>query len=342
MSDDIKSIMGILSQMNYIQGILSPSLKNQKFNKCNSYKLGSDKITDNDVIIHYVYDRSDFNDSIAALPNRKIMVCSNVGHSYDERFPSDLSKGKATVQISSIWQNYQAIVVYNEQAAQMLRNIGVPSDMINVLPKAICIDDFKCVPDFTKVSRFVDDKFNILFCGGILPNKKVEDMLLQAAYLKKKYKVDCRLILCGSYEKNCSYISWLRKYISKLSLNNVFFLDSFSFKQKCALMSIANVYVNMSDYSDHFDGITEAIYFKVPVISYKTPGLPEELLRSCIIINEKDDTASRLVAGLMNEIRINSSFRHKIIENQNSFLENYKYEKVLNDWLDFFWNTIEA
>jgi glycosyltransferase involved in cell wall biosynthesis len=129
------------------------------------------------------------------------------------------------------------------------------------------------IPEFIS-NDFQDKRYDIVYYAAISKEKGIED-LLKAIRIIKMTRPSIKAIVIGG--GNCSYVSYIRSVISDFGLNENIFLAGFQSTQQEAfkLAVQARVYVLPT----HFDGLPgslrEAMFMKLPVVSYAVGGIPE-------------------------------------------------------------------
>ncbi len=132
-------------------------------------------------------------------------------------------------------------IVVSEFNKQDLINMGYTCP-IEVVPILIQFDDYKKKPSQSVIDKYSDGRHNIIFVGRMAPNKKVEDVISAFATYKMMYDKDARLFLVGNYNEEDKYYKFLRKHISKLQVEDVFFSGHIPFDEILAYYTIADVF----------------------------------------------------------------------------------------------------
>ena len=179
---------------------------------------------------------------------------------------------------------------------------------------------------------------NIVFTGRIAPNKKQEDVIKAFYCYKKYYDSSARLFLVGSYKEDDEYYQKLKEYVWRLGVKDVYFTGHIKFNQILAYYKIADVFLCMSEHEGFCVPLVEAMFFDVPIIAYNSTAIPSTLGGSGILLDDKNP----IIAAKMIDILVNDAeLRQKVLKNQRERLEDFKYEKIkeqfeqyLNDFIN--------
>jgi len=206
-----------------------------------------------------------------------------------------------------------------------------------VLP--IVMDFKKFDREGSKIIRKIygDGKFNILFVGRVIPNKKIDELIKLFAIYQKFYNPNSRLIIAGEYRGFERYLSDIYQIIGKYQVKDVILSGHISFNDLVAFYKVSNLYISLSEHEGFGVPLLEAFYNKIPVIGYDAGAVKETMNGGGIIIKEKDYGK---IGALIEEIRTDNNLKKKIIAGQNTALEKYSYENIKKILLNHI-NTIK-
>lgn len=210
---------------------------------------------------------------------------------------------------------------------------------IEVLPPIITLNYYGNKADQTLVNKYSKDGFvNILFTGRIAPNKKHED-LISVFYFYKNYINDkSRLFIVGSYNEEDLYYCKLKAYIEKLNLDDVYFTGHVKFEEILAYYHVADVFLCLSEHEGFCVPLVEAMYFGVPIIAYDCTAVGETLGYGGLLLQNK---RPELVAETVNKVMEDSQLRNALIHNGKVRLNDFKSEKIKQQFLNIIKKYIE-
>lgn len=202
---------------------------------------------------------------------------------------------------------------------------------IDVLPILIPFDDYKKKSD-EKIIKKYQKMPMVLFTGRIVPNKKIEDIIRAFYIYKKYYNPKAVLVLAGSYKETDIYYRKLATYINRIGAKDVVFTGHIRFDEILAYYHCADIFLCQSEHEGFCVPLVEAMFFQIPVIAYKSSAIPFTLGKSGILMETKEPL---LVAGMMNCVHENKQLREQIIEEEERRLEDFSYEIVKEQFLQF-------
>lgn len=195
---------------------------------------------------------------------------------------------------------------------------------VGILPAVILDEKYEVAPDPEVLARWSGDTTNLLFVGRIAPNKKQEDVIKTFRFYKE-INPNSRLLLVGSPGATQVYYRWLRDLVEYLNLSDVHFCGHVSQAALNAYYKVAGVFVSMSEHEGFGVPLIEAMYFGVPVISFKATAVPETLGEAGVLVRKKDFP---VIAELINHLLGDRETKTRILEAQNKRLEMYRKEAV--------------
>ncbi len=199
-----------------------------------------------------------------------------------------------------------------------------------VMPIPINFRRFRDVaPDPITLKAFSDHRMNILFVGRVIPNKKLEDVILAYAHYKKFVSHDSRLIFVGEYGSFQRYRALLGQMIADIDLPDVVFTDHVTFPQLVAFYTLADVFLCMSEHEGFCVPLLEAMHFDIPVIAYSVGPIPDTMGGAGVLVREKNYAE---IAEMIDLLARDRFVRDRVIEGQRRRLERFTstpYEKIL-------------
>ncbi len=295
------------------------------FNHYTSYLSESQK---DDILIFHFSIGSPVSKIYFQAPAKKIMIYHNITpyhffKNYHRILARECYKGR--LELKKFVDKTDLGLGDSEYNRKELENLGFKNT--GVLP---------IVMDFTKFDRegsvvirkmFNDGKFNILFVGRVIPNKKIDELVRFFSVYQKYFNPNSRLIIAGEYRGFERYLNDIYQTISKYNLKDVVLTGHISFNDLVAFYKVANLYLSFSEHEGFGVPLLEAFYNKVPVIAYDMGAVKETMNGGGIIIKEKRFDK---VAALIETIRNNEELKDSVLKSQEQALEKYSYENVKN------------
>lgn len=146
-----------------------------------------------------------------------------------------------------------------------------------VLPLLFSEDEFAGGEDAALQAAFGDALCNWLFVGRVVPNKRVEELILAFAWYHRCFNPASRLLIAGSEASCPPYYAMLRLLAARLGLMNVCFTGFVSTAGRHTLYRCADVFVTASRHEGFCLPLVEAMACGVPVVARDAGGMPEAL-----------------------------------------------------------------
>lgn len=190
----------------------------------------------------------------------------------------------------------------------------------HVLPILIDFHRYDLKPNQALLSRFSDNAPNILFVGRVVPNKCIHDLIKSVAIYQKCIDARIRLFIVGSCDGMEIYVSRLRALITKLELQNVFFVPNADTRDLVTYYRIATLFATMSEHEGFCVPLVESMYFGVPIVAFNSTAVPETLGGAGILLDNKDPaTAAEAFRVLIEE----KGLRQQIADKQRDRLRYF-------------------
>ena len=187
------------------------------------------------------------------------------------------------------------------------------SDRVQVLPVLFAPNAADTSPDAAVAAKYGGSLQNILFVGRMVPNKRVEDLILAVAWYTRTVSPFARLILVGSDRSCPRYFALLRLLALGLDLPNVCFEGFASEAGLAACYRAASLFVSASDHEGYCLPLVEAMHCGVPVIAKDTGGMPEALGGAGVLYTDLDAPE---LAELMHRVLADAALRAQVLESQ--------------------------
>ncbi len=166
-----------------------------------------------------------------------------------------------------------------------------------------------------------------LYVGRMVPNKRIEDVVLAFDRYHETYNRDSRLLLVGSDSGLPAYDGVLRALVTERGLDQVVtFAGAHNPESGLGVFyELADLYICLSEHEGFCVPLVEAMSFDLPVVGYASTGVPGTLGRSGVLLRRKTPA---LVAATAHEIHSDTRLRQAIVAGQRSRLDAFAPDVV--------------
>ncbi len=156
-------------------------------------------------------------------------------------------------------------------------------------------------PDMCVVDQYLDDLFNIITVGRVVPNKGFDYLLEIFSLYNRSYNPKSRLIIVGERHAFLhEYAEYIDQRIKSLELEDkVVFTGKISDAQLKAYYFVSKAYLLTSHHEGFCVPLVEAMAFKIPAIVYLNAAIKHTVGDAAI---GWDDLDSRYFAASINRI----------------------------------------
>jgi glycosyltransferase involved in cell wall biosynthesis len=146
--------------------------------------------------------------------------------------------------------------------------------------------------DFATVSRYSGAAANILFVGGVKPNKGHARAIRVFAEYQQHFNDRSRLIFAGGLDERLdSYVTDLKTLASQLGVaGNVVFTGSVTGAQIKSLYVSADVFLCTSEHEGFCVPLVESMYFRVPIVAWGVTAVPETMGECGFVLEEWNES----------------------------------------------------
>jgi glycosyltransferase involved in cell wall biosynthesis len=294
--------------------------------ECFYYKEHKAVSSSQNISIYHYSIGADIQDYVQKIPDKKMMIYHNITPHYffeghNHQLTDLLKAGRdALKNFSDIPLLCLADSEYNLQELKLLGY-----NRLGILPIIQDFSKFCREPDPGIMGKYNDGNINIIYVGRIVPNKKYEDLIKTFYFYRKYINPKSRLILVGSYEGMEKYFITLQNLIEKLNLRQVIFTGQVSLEELIAYYHSSHIFLSLSEHEGFGVPFLEAMFFKIPIVAYKSSAVPYTLGGAGVTFREKHYEA---LAELIDVILKNQALRKKIIEKQSTRLKDFDREKI--------------
>lgn len=295
------------------------------------------------VILHYSIG-TDVSKLAFHIPDHKLLIYHNITpwHYFvglHGTLPLELYTGRK--ELAAFADRTLYALGDSEYNRQELEDLGFAET--GVMPIPVNFDRFRnVIPDRLTMETFDDHKLNIVFVGRVIPNKKLEDVILAYAHFKKYVSHDSRLIFVGEHGSFEKYRSLLTRMCAEIDLPDVVFTNHVTFPQLVAYYHLADVFLCMSEHEGFCVPLLEAMNFDLPVIAYSVGPIPDTMGGAGILVKEKNYAE---IAEMIDLVCNDRLFRQRIIDGQRERLKRFTetpYDTILLGHIDRARALIEA
>ncbi len=201
----------------------------------------------------------------------------------------------------------------------------------NINPNFYWHEYFINIPSVNSNFIHSEKKYDIIFFARIDKTKGIEDLIKVIGMLKKKKFKNINVAVIGSSSKK--YLSFLKTLAKENNcLDNISFIGFLPTQEDIYKILDKSKICVLPTYNDTIPGtIIESMFRKVPVVSYKTGGIPD--------INENDEylllNRQGDLEGLMRNIEKlmdNEYYRKKLAEKAYEYaIDRWNNEKAIKD-----------
>jgi glycosyltransferase involved in cell wall biosynthesis len=117
-----------------------------------------------------------------------------------------------------------------------------------VLPILLDFSKYETADEPNLLTRFNDDKVNVLFVGRVTPNKRQDDLIRAFAVYKRFVNPQSRLLIVGKYNSEEKYVQLLHDLITELELEDVHFSGHVTQQELNTYYRMSGVLLSMSEH----------------------------------------------------------------------------------------------
>jgi glycosyltransferase involved in cell wall biosynthesis len=142
--------------------------------------------------------------------------------------------------------------------------------------------------DFATLFRYSGATVNILFVGGVKPNKGHARAIRVFAEYHQNFNHRSRLIFAGGIDELMGgYVSGLKALASQLGVaDHVIFTGAVTGSQIKSLYVSADVFLCTSEHEGFCVPLVEAMYFRVPIVAWGVTAVPETMGECSFVLED--------------------------------------------------------
>jgi glycosyltransferase involved in cell wall biosynthesis len=259
------------------------------------------------VILHYSVG-SPLTSFVSQLPDRIVPYYHNVTpasflRGYNEAMADQLERGR---QDLALFKDAPFALAASEYNRQEMLALGFRR--VEILPYYINFDALRASAESPAgqqiVARYDDGAVNLLFVGRLVPNKRQDDLIRAFSAYHHLVNPHSRLILVGS-EANAPGYRWeLESLAAALGLEeHVHFPGGVGPREGLGgYYQASDLFLCLSEHEGFCIPLIEAMAFDLPVVAYRSTGVPGALGGAGALISAKRyDLIAELIQVLMQD-----------------------------------------
>jgi glycosyltransferase involved in cell wall biosynthesis len=177
--------------------------------------------------------------------------------------------------------------------------LGTPAENCRVLSPLHKIEELAQEHfDIPTIQRYAGEAVNLLFVGGVKPNKGHGRAIRAFAAYYHQFNRRSRLIFAGGVDDRLrNYVEELRRLAASLGVaDHVVFTGSVCASELKSLYVAADVFLCTSEHEGFCVPLVEAMYFRVPIVAWGRTAVPETLGDCGFLLDHWDESlfASRI------------------------------------------------
>ena len=294
-------------------------------------------VPDDLVIFHYSIG-SPVTEFVRRLPCRVLVYYHNVTpagflRGYNEPLADLLDQGRREL---AWFANTAFALAASEYDRQEMLALGFRR--VEVLPYMVTFDALQASADSpagrevlarynTEIPVRGGDAVNLLFVGRLVPNKRQDDLLRAYSAYYHLINPHSRLLLVGSDSNAPGYRLELEAMAAALGLSDSVVLPGAVGPREGlgGYYRAATVFLCLSEHEGFCSPLIEAMAFDVPVIAYRSTGVPYALGGAGVLVNAK---CYDLIAELIDLLVCNQAVRGRVLAGQRRRLEELSPGRV--------------
>jgi glycosyltransferase involved in cell wall biosynthesis len=175
--------------------------------------------------------------------------------------------------------------------ADLIADGAAPGDCSVLAPFHLTEELSRAPFDIPTVQRYGGDVVNILFVGGVKPNKGHARAIRVFSEYYQHFNDRSRLIFAGGIDERLdSYVRELRRLAASLDVADaVIFTGSISGAQLKSLYVTADVFLCTSEHEGFCVPLVEAMCFRVPIVAWGVTAIPETMGDCGFVLDDWDE-----------------------------------------------------
>ncbi len=285
----------------------------------------------NDILLFHYSIGSPLSRLVRQLPGQVVPYYHNVTppgfvRGYNEPLADLLEQGRRELALFKAAPVALAASEYNRQ--EMLE-LGFQH--VEVLPYFVTFDGLResaaSQAGQQVVHQYRDDAVNLLFVGRLVPNKRQDDLIRAFHAYHRLVNSNSRLLLVGSEANAPGYRLELESMAKAFGVAaHVHLTGPVGLREGLGgVYQAADVFLCLSEHEGFCIPLLEAMAFDLPVIAYRSTGVPYTMSGAGILLGSK---LYDHIAELIDMVTQNQELRRKVIAGQHRRLSEFAVERV--------------
>lgn len=258
---------------------------------------------------------------VRRLPDRKVLIYHNIT-------PMDYFLGINEHYRETSWAGREQLPILREYVdvawgvsefnRQELKAVGFRGT--RVLPIIFDPALYRVAADSQTLTRCDEGGAHLLFVGRVVPNKRLQDVILTFYYFKRRVDPQAHLHLVGSHHQMGPYLAYLQALVAQLNLSDVHFEGHVSTAELVAFYQGADVFLCMSEHEGFGVPLVESMHYGLPVVAYAAAAVPETMGEAGILVEKKDFVSIAELLGLLLE---DVTWRERLVRRQREWIRRF-------------------
>ncbi|MDW7733412.1 MAG: glycosyltransferase family 4 protein [Methanolobus sp.] len=338
-SNNAIALRGILREMGYRSDIYArwydPRVS-KYIRPLNKYKGNAANI----IFYHFPLAGGEVTEFVKSLPDKKVLIYHNITPPeffYKFEKTSALKCAEGLQEIKGLAGHFDMALGVSEFNRQALIDYGFENT--DILPIFLDLDKFDLADEKKPESVKKNGDVNFLFVGRLAPNKCDEDIIKSFFCYNRFINENSKLYLVGSKQIR-TYTSHLELLVKSLGLDDsVIFTGSVKDAELKCYYKHADIFLCMSEHEGFCVPLLEAMHFQIPIVAYRSTGIPHTLGSSGLIVNEKDYIR---IAELINIVLQDKQLKEKIQAKQEKRLKEFDRDMIAESLFSIIDNVYSA
>ena len=336
-ANSLFSLVGALEEIGYKNEIYAKSIGEiphgwsvKKIENLEDLNINSDT-----VMFYHFLNGCDLNEDVKKLDCKKILVFQNVTppaffYEWNRQKYCQLTRGEYEARNTVGY--YDFAIAPSMFSRNQLVSYGWNPSKVAVIPLINVNYDFVASIGEEPNANYSNCSNVFLHVGRIVPNKKIEDIILIFNEFVTRYDEKAYLILCGDNNGYQLYYKALLALVKKLNLKDkILFTGQVLDAQVESYYKRANVYLCMSEHEGLCIPILEAFKHKIPVIAYYATAVPDTMGDAGVIVHEKN---FEKIAGTIHDLLNDKTWLDDILKEEQQRVNSFsisKYKSALSE-----------
>jgi len=275
---------------------------------------------DNVVIFHFSIG-SPVTKKFLRVPDRKVIIYHNITPhhfflDYHRILAKDCYKGR--LELKSFVGKVDLALGDSRYNEEELRQLGFRET--GVLPLVMDFSRFgrPVLPVFRDL--FQDGRFNVLYVGRVIPNKRLEDVIKVFHLFQTLFHDKSRLFVVGEYRGFERYLHALQDLVRRLGVKHVHFSGHIPEDELVSYYKLSHLYLHMSEHEGFCAPVPESFHLGIPVLAFDGGAVEETMNGGGMLLRRKSHLET---AALMDRLRRDDKLRNAVVASQQRALEKY-------------------